>query len=423
MNTLDFDEKRFDGPSLDEEQVLLPTFNEVRQAGVRRRRNRRIGAVGVIAAAIALAVPGTIMLTEGNDTKVEKAAPATAFQQPSTLDSFAQQSATEWYAVLKSLGKDGKVTYTFAYTSDAGHTWKASKLPKNVTHDMEDVVESKKCGTPQAKKEFCGQPVEHLYGFGTAPVPLGPRTVAIRDQISHDAGQTWKPIPLDKVTLPTIASAPVGWHLMVLDRKPLIAVDPATGRWHRLAQQPPFEPTPARGDFVSPAADGSYWLHNENSKDGPSRVMVSHDRGKTWTTATIPGSGNLTMASRDGKTGYAILSDRDTGKSAVSVTTDGGRTWTDPRPVTGLGVTDALEVAADGSLLSTNLVTNRQPAPMVSHDGGRTFGRVPELPSGVYALYSQGPDSYTYQLTQDGKSAVSADGITFTMAPLPPNTW
>jgi hypothetical protein len=246
-------------------------------------------------------------------------------------------------------------------------------------------------------------------------------TVVIPGYITHDGGRSWQPFqtkleaPIESVP-PRWVVMPAYFYALSIQDRGLAAVDPQTGRIQPLAHRP------APNDRVTEARDGSFW-----TTPGDRGIAVSHDRGRSWTSFTLPEKDTTwpSVTSFDGRVGYAVSAGTPSQQTTIYRTDDGGahwRQWSTP------AVRNLVfpELLPNGSLVGISWYQGINGAPMMlSTDAGRTFhARYPgqlfqwvhRMPGGGYVA-----EGVTGQGTAAIRwfTAVSADGVTFREVRLP----
>ncbi|MDB1086901.1 hypothetical protein PJ985_04900 [Streptomyces sp. ACA25] len=199
----------------------------------------------------------------------------------------------------------------------------------------------------------------------------------------------------------------------------LAALDPETGEFGVLAEQPPLRNmTPVAGTLP----DGSHAVSGLDPETAQPAVAVSADRGRNWRTSRLPGP-------QPGDPEYApVFHALTVGPDVLYATVTGGpdahgtvlgihrstdlgdtweRTWdpsSGPGPATVLGQPVA---AGDGSL-----TVHAQDGIHRSEDGGRTFTEVREGPPPEFVVRT--PAGHLAQsLEHQGHYRISADGYTW----------
>jgi photosystem II stability/assembly factor-like uncharacterized protein len=144
----------------------------------------------------------------------------------------------------------------------------------------------------------------------------------------------------------------------------IIATDDGGRTWTRVAEAalPPALPNEgafaASGTNVATSGRDEVWIGTGAST--VARVLHSSDRGKTWTVAATPlaagpSSGIFSVAFRDAQHGMVVGGDYLKELEAVenaAVTTDGGKTWTLVKGLSGFRSVVAYVPGEQGSLIA-----------------------------------------------------------------------
>ncbi|MCX5391499.1 sialidase family protein [Streptomyces sp. NBC_00094] len=260
-------------------------------------------------------------------------------------------------------------------------------------------------------------------GPGRALVEDGGGEPGARTWFTRDGGRSWR--VGDRRTVGTIPEIPAGAVLTtdcaepagagpdLCDRQRLVVVSPQDGRRRALARVPLLgaHPRPAE----QPEPDGSWWVSGTDPLSGRAAVAVSRDAGRSWTVSRLPspaaGPGRHTAVAVGRDAVYAAELGELTGGEpvknpmrALHRSVDGGRTWQrmwttgrEREPRTLLG----LPVPGPGGRVEIG----GELSGYGSVDGGRTFVRLGDgghfirrTPLGL--LREQAPCQYA--LTVDG---------------------
>jgi predicted neuraminidase len=146
-----------------------------------------------------------------------------------------------------------------------------------------------------------------LWLIWTAQISGNQDTAIVRYRTSADNGRSWGPIA-------TLFDAPASGGIFM--RQPVVVLD--------------------NGDWLLPvwyckSTPGRKWVGDQDT----SGVMISTDKGKTWTENELPGSlGCVHMSIVDLRDGTlaAFFRSRWADNVYASRSTDNGRTWTEPTP-------------------------------------------------------------------------------------------
>ncbi|MGW0119096.1 exo-alpha-sialidase [Streptomyces sp. NPDC003327] len=259
-------------------------------------------------------------------------------------------------------------------------------------------------------------------GPGRALIEDGGGDRPERAWFTRDGGRGWRAVdrrPAGRVpaipagaVLTTFCAAPVGAGPDTCVRERLAVISPEDGRRHELVAAPPLgaHPVPAE----QPEPDGSWWVSGTDPRSGRAAVAVSRDAGRSWTVTPLPSPTGapvryaVVAVGRDAV--YAAEMGELTGGEpvknplrALHRSLDGGRTW-QRTWTTG-------EVREPRSLLGMpvpgpggRVEIGAERGGRVSLDGGRTFTgpggshHTRRTPVGLLRETS----SCTYALTSDG---------------------
>jgi hypothetical protein len=337
------------GRSVLVQDIRLPAFETLNSAGRRRRIRGRLLVVAAVAAvaAVALVLTGGVTILQpapiapdgGSPVRgpiVAKPATATASSAACMFFPVTDQVIFFFFYQDKPCDVD-ESGVRYAVTTDGGQSWRLYVPPSDD-------------------------------GSCAGLMVIGPHDVLMCGYVSHDNGATWADQPGQAAD---VEAVPAGWRLFVPDNGKMTAVNPRTGQFAQLANQPDSAAVPP--PVLAP--DGSLWVVNHIHGDfGP--VRISRDRGRTWFRARMPSPFQESIASMttgDGRTGYAIADDGHSG-TALLRTTDGGVTWSIvKRHDTTIG--GALLPGPNGSVLAPGSNTT-----LISTDGAATFRPVPGIP-------------------------------------------
>jgi hypothetical protein len=364
--------------------IPLPDVDQLTDRAHARRQLQV--AVVVVVIAVALAVPLLRWLPSSTPPAAPPASPKTTY----VLD-FAD--ADHGYALARACqpGVAG-CAFILYRTEDGGRTWTPRKLPT----------------PPDPKTGY----------FSSALYVLGPDEVALDrgggrdgwDRVhSTDGGRTWH--DLTRWWNPENATAPLAPDAQLSGRcgvAPVVntecqsigAVQPDTGKFVAIPTEPPVDVE----QFGSVAGTkGKWWTVGRSRTTGKMALAVTTDAGRTWSNTPITDDGSLgrwAVVARNGLM-YAVASDSSTLLS-VWRSTDDGKSWETTNDGSGgqPGLVGTPIAAADGTLIGSDGVTR-----YVSRDGGRTFRR-----DGT----ATGDVTWTragYLRTHGDEFALSADGL------------
>ncbi|MFE0450046.1 exo-alpha-sialidase [Streptomyces sp. NPDC058914] len=208
---------------------------------------------------------------------------------------------------------------------------------------------------------------------------------------------------------------------------PLLVVEPTTGRFRTLAAQPPLK------GVVAPAGETTHsagekarnllFVSGRDPSSGRPALAVSEDRGRSWRTsrltgaegqeraAWVVGAGEVLYAARPGQ--LPDEADVKNGLLSLHRSTDGGRTWeqvwrhrkgAEPRSILGAPV-----AGSDGSL-----TVHSEDGVWRSLDGGRSFTRHGSS-EGMSGWVTTGAFGYLWgDSSGAGSWRISADGVRWT---------
>jgi hypothetical protein len=406
----------------------------------RRRRQTRLSVTAAAAAVVVVA--GTYAVAH---PRPQTASDAEAVRGP--IDSTAIP-VTKSMKLLALYPLDTQTTYAVASTAnggyailrttDSGREWTAWALPQQVQAQT----------NPETLTGDVHAAGESLDRFKD-PTFLTDLSFTVGGYLTRDGAQSWRQLTTKtpahrgepRVAVgPDVAAVPAGWRLGTADfggnAVRLAAVDPATGTWHQLATQP----AGISAHVVSP--DGTIWtttfvgkLSYQSQDATTTGVAVSHDRGRTWRTYTLPrgeGSVGEPLVGLDGEHAFADVMVASTPPNGglrhayTLVTADGGKTWT--KRTNDRSLPSGGMVLPDGSVLGynsaetacwyPNAVANKL---IITKDRGKTCtlvggtdnpGLFTRTVSGVYVLSNQNMNPTGYR--------ISTDGIHWQAAPMPP---
>ena len=265
--------------------------------------------------------------------------------------------------------------------------------------------------------------------LGDFAEPAGPGRAAAK-WYSADSGRTWRQVP--ESTGESVESIPAGGILQAqcvgigesCVQSRLAVMRPDSGSTAVLANQPALK---LMRVGPAPSADGGWWVLGLLADKAGTGVAVSHDAGRSWSVAELPGvvynPAPVDMDARAGMAYVAMATGPGRGLAtlvAICRSTDGGRSWAlmwlrsggDGEPDTLDGVPVA---AADGSLeVHTNAglsfrTTGYGPARIRFSLEGSSGGHVRRTGAGYLSQSTTRPNAY----------ALSADGLTWTSISIP----
>ncbi|MFD2008268.1 beta propeller repeat protein [Streptomyces narbonensis] len=263
-----------------------------------------------------------------------------------------------------------------------------------------------------------------VLGPGRALVEAGGAGPGDRTWFTRDGGRTWRAgdrrtvgttpeIPVGAV-LATDCPAPAGASVDDCARTRVVVVSPQDGRRRALARVPLLGAHPRPAERQEP--DGSWWVSGTDPLSGRAAVAVSRDAGRSWTVSRLPspatGPGWYTAVAVGQDAVYAAEMGELTGGEpvknpmrALHRSVDGGRTWqrmwtTGPErePRTLLG----LPVPGPGGRVEIG----GELSGYGSGDGGRTFVRL-----GDGAHFTRRTPLGLLRETAPCRYALTADGV------------
>jgi hypothetical protein len=364
----------------------------------RQRTVRRRMQVGAVAAVVAVSVAVPVLRSLPDADQ----SPAEPTVPASTTFDVDFADPDHGYALGSDCTEpEGSCRLTLFASADGGRSWETSGLPKG----------------------------GERYSWGQLTVLGADRLLVDRASdpdmrvsriISTDRGRTWRDGELGGVAAPAPLPGDARTHSVCVGEAEDGGCRPGVG-----ALSPDGDtvvPAPAQPPLVEPQAGrfategGHFWAAGVDRRTGRWAISVTSNGGTTWSTTpvAIPGEPSMNDAwavvEADGVL-YATLQGSIAkgpfGLLAVFRSTDGGATWTNPWRATQDTVLQAVlgspVATADGRLLVYSATTGTHE----SRDGGRTFTRSGQrLPGEVQ--WTRG--GYVAERGQHAY-AVSADGI------------
>jgi hypothetical protein len=347
-----------------------PDFDTIRRRAVRVRRRRRHTVSSVVAGVTALVV-AAVGLSVGPDEGGRKAAPAptptlTPGSDPNAgwprWSAVAAPRAGEVYAVVE---RCRSCDPELVASGDGGRTWapRVTPPPRDGRPGSRTVALTALAAGVLMWSEAVTVNLPDLLSSGSPGLSVPPGTE--RNWITVDGGRTWR---RPTISEQPVAAVPAGTRPVdctsLREEQPcrFYAVDPATGRFARLAHQPAgFRYEGWWADQTDVPVGGHLWIPGFDPATLKPAVASSTDGGVTWTThvfadavpAEDDGTGVAgkylpTVAAGSGTTAHALVYSADD-RLVPYRTTDGGRTW--ERVPGGVlpDVPDAGFVTADGA--------------------------------------------------------------------------
>jgi hypothetical protein len=418
-----------------------PDLEAIHRTAKRRRQTRLSVTAGVAVVAV---IAGTYALVQPHPQHASDSGPVHGPIAGATIPVSGSMKMLALYPI------DTQTTYAVATaadgrqailrTTDGGREWKAWALPNEVqtSTDRESLT-----GDVNAPSDILGRLKD--------PSFLTNWSFTVGGYLTRDGGESWQQIDgtrpsgsdrgMSRITVgPDVPAVPDGWRVGVglIDGREvrLAAVDPATGVWHKLATQPQGV------SQVVVGPDGTIWATTTDGKrtyqnltTTTTGLAVSHDRGRTWRTYTLPqAEGNVgdPLVALDGQHALAdvmiatIPPNGGIQHKYTLVTDDGGRTWTKrtndrSMPFGGMVLPDGSVLGfnsaytacwhpnaiADKLILTTDLGKTCTPV-----EGTDKPGRLARTVSGAYVLSNRTVNPTGYR--------ISTDGLHWQPAPMPP---
>ncbi|WP_246095426.1 exo-alpha-sialidase [Streptomyces roseicoloratus] len=143
-----------------------------------------------------------------------------------------------------------------------------------------------------------------VLGSGRALIEDGGGDEPERTWFTRDGGRTWRavdrrtagrtPAIPDGGVLTTACAAPEGAGPDACARERLVVISPEDGRRRALAGAPELGAHPAPAPVAEP--DGSWWVSGVDPASGRVAVAVSRDAGRSWTAGPLPSPGGRNAA-------------------------------------------------------------------------------------------------------------------------------
>lgn len=346
-----------------------PDFHTIRRRAVRVRRRRRHTVSSVVAGVTALVVAAVGLSTgprEGGRTADPAPTPTTTpgldpnAGWPRWVDVVAPK-ADEVYTVYE---RCRSCASELLVSTDGGRSWSPRGTPPAADGQSASRTVSL---TPLAPGVLLWADAVTVDPADLLPSASNDRSLppgVERNWITVDGGRTWRRPTLSEQP---VATVPAGTRPVdctrLREEQPCrwYAVDPATGRFAPLANQPTglrYEAWSAQTDVP---VGGQLWVAGLDPATLKPAVASSTDGGATWRTHVfadgvaaevlreqVAGKYLPTVAAGTGTTAHALLYSADDRLVAYR-TTDGGRTWNRVPGDVLADVPDAGFVTADGA--------------------------------------------------------------------------
>ncbi|HEX6360375.1 exo-alpha-sialidase [Actinophytocola sp.] len=280
-------------------------------------------------------------------------------------------------------------------TADGGRSWQPRDLP----------------APAHSKSGYFGS---SLYVLGIDNVVIDRPSDQLWQQRIHstDGGRTWQTVerwgPAESMPLAptaTLAGRCGNGFMVTPDCDVITSIDPGSGKTFTTIAQPPLEFTQ-----MGPVATegGKWWASGRDRNTNQWALSVSADGGRTWSTSEVavdgtPSWDGLAVVERNG----VMYATATTYRATLGVwrSTDDGRSWTRTwTPANGQQIPGVLGMpiaAGDGSLrLPTGTTT------YVSTDQGHTFTRTGDEMFGMVTWTRAG-----YLRSRMNEFALSSDGL------------
>lgn len=415
--------------------VRQPEFSTVqaRAGRVRRRRAATTSAVFLV----------TVLAAASFGYTVQNSPPDYGSLDPVPEVTCTQDCSWPWMTASASTGSElyGLVTRcetcdSELYVSpDGGDSWQARSVPPapgDVSTPREVTLTAAGPGLlVWSERTFTGGVVETQSTGGPTAGPTAPASIP-KTWISKDGGTYW--ILPEATTEPVGAvpdgARPVDCDLVELPDCKVGVLDPATGRFAPLANQPGVTIEAGWTDEVRMPTDGRLWVPGLDPVTRKPAVAVSSDAGRTWHTHVFTGGpafptghkGLATIympkvAAGSGPTAYALTT-RDDGTFDTHYTTDGGTTWqTGAEPLDQIRALPGYVTADGAHIIATYAGAS------ISRGTGRygpvTLSGMPEGAIRTVQISTAEADQPYLMPTSGSEAYLSKDGLTWQQVRLP----
>ncbi|MEU4164568.1 sialidase family protein [Actinoplanes sp. NPDC026670] len=416
--------------------VRQPEFSTVqaRAGKVRRRRAATTSAVFLV----------TVLAAASFGYTVQNSPPDYGSLDPVPEVTCTQDCSWPWMTASASTGSElyGLVTRcetcdSELYVSpDDGDSWEARNMPPvpgDVVTPREVTLVAPGPGLlVWSERTFIRGAVQTQSTGGPTAGPTTPPVSSLQTWISSDGGRNWGRAasatePADAIPA---GARPVDCDLVELPDCKVGVLDPDTGRFAPLANQPGITVEAGWTDQVAAPLDGRVWVPGRDPATNKPAVAVSSDAGRTWHTHVFTGglafpadsSGLATVympkvAAGSGTTAYA-LTNRGDDTYDTYYTTDGGATWQaggepleEVRTLPGYVTADGAHIVPTFGGASISRGTGRY--------GPVTLSGMPEAAIRTVRV-STGQADQPYLMPSSGSEAyLSKDGLTWQQVRLP----
>ncbi|RSM51496.1 hypothetical protein DMB66_41780 [Actinoplanes sp. ATCC 53533] len=398
MRESQFEEPRMRAPQFEElrayadDAVRQPGFADIRRRA-RRVRRRRTAASSAAAAVAVLVVTGLgYVATTGSRGGSPVAVPTPATSAADTgwprVTSVAATGSKDLYAVVERCRECGPQLYA---SPDAGATWQRRPVPpapdtSDTSGDVRTALIVELGNGILAWKERRSIKLEDLRTSPSGTTDGGRGPSANQGLwITVDGGRTWRRAAIDPEPVAAVlpGTRPVDCGLLgPASPCRIYAVNPVSGRFAPLADQPPGITVESgwAGQTSVPLSAG-LWVPGLDPATRKPAVAASSDGGRTWRTrvftdgvAAEAHDGMIatmylpTVAAGPNGTAYVLTYRADLRKDTHR-TTDGGASWVSGDSVP--EVPDAGFVTADGGH-----VVNTGQGFLADRDGGGGYAAV-----------------------------------------------
>lgn len=411
-----------------EEATRQPDFASVRHRARRLKARRRAAGAAAAAVLAAAAVTGVAVVRPAGDTSWD---PSAAGGRVLTADA---ADAEHVYAITTDCDECARVLVA---SDDGGRTWEERTVLHEATGTAwvtalgPDIVlltwsDSRTDWNSNNPVDPSGSPLPYTPPPTGVPSPtLVPGGITQR-AVSVDGGRTLRDLELSEAPVAAVARGTRLVDCLTLWLRPgqcsVYTVDPESGRFARLANQPPLDAR-SQPEFPYPIdlpVSTGLWVSGSDPETGRPAIAVSRDQGRTWRKAVFedetaePASAQVlgmfpgpAVATIDGRLIYVVFAGPEIGRIAVYRSSDGGESFERTRgefPPDGVLLHTSGMVTADG----THVLPGGSGSGfryLGSHDGDRytpivlsglpARGRAPRAITGRFFLYQGDGELYT----------------------------